>query len=87
MTTVIRMPKNITTLAQYKDWVKSVNNGKQELEVWMKRRTSYYPYAFTVERVKENNDKVHYLISDTISWGFAYVKSFNRIFTFKIRTY
>lgn len=78
-----KMPNNIHTLEQFNEWVKSISNEKQDLEIWMKRRTNFYPYDFT----KINGeDKVHYLISDSLSSGTSKVKNFNRIFKFQIRT-
>ncbi len=57
-------------------------NDTQELEVCMKRRKGYFPYALT-----EHKGKIHYLISDGISWGYSSINQFNRIFLFRIRTY
>jgi energy-coupling factor transporter transmembrane protein EcfT len=83
----ISMPKTITTLEKYNEWVKSFETPTQELEVSMKTR-SYYPYSMSVVHTHpEKGDKVDYLISDSVSTGYAYVKNFNRCFSFKIRTY
>lgn len=83
MITEIKMPKCIKTLTQFNDWVKSLSNPNQDLEIWMKRRTNFYPYDFTEMNC---DDKVHYLISDSISSGTAKVKNFNRVFKFQIRS-
>lgn len=39
MITEIKMPNEIETLEQFNDWVKSMPNENQDLEIWMKRRT------------------------------------------------
>lgn len=83
MISEIKMPNEIETLEQFNAWVKSMSNEKQDLEIWMKRRTNFYPYAFTKIN---SSDKIHYLISDSISSGVSRVKNFNRIFKFTIRT-
>ncbi len=82
MITEIKMPKEISTLEKYFEWVKSFTNEKQDLEVWMKRRTSYYPFDFR----NEDDNRVSYLISDGISRGCSNIKNFNKIFKFQIRT-
>jgi hypothetical protein len=81
MITEIKIPNGIETLEQFNEWVKSMSDEKQDLEIWMKRRTNFYPYDFTIQ-----GDKVHYLISDGISSGRSKVKNFGRIFKFQIRT-
>ena len=75
---IIKMPKEITTYSQYEEWVKSQAN----LQVSMKQRTNFYPYAFTIEN-KEGTE-VDYLISDSVSRGRCKVKNFNRVFKFQI---
>lgn len=82
-----KLPNEVITLEQYDDWFKQMNESHQgNFEVEMKQRASFYPYAFTVIRKVESKglmvDKVHYLISDTVSTGIAKVTSFNKIFNF-----
>lgn len=79
----VKMPKDIKTLEEFNDWTKSMSTETQDLEIWMKRRTNFYPYAFTK---LEFGDRIHYLISDSVSYGISHVKNFNRIFKFQLRT-
>lgn len=80
----IKLPKDILTLEQFEEWVKNQNTNNQELEIQMKRRTNFYPYHFTK---LEFGERVHYLISDSVSTGISHVKNFNRIFTFKLNKF
>jgi hypothetical protein len=81
--TEIKMPKEISNLKEYLEWVKSMNTENQDLIVCMKRRTNFHPYAFT----EEENGMIDYLIDDTVSRGFCSIKRFNQVFKFEIITY
>lgn len=83
MITLIKMPNTIESLEQFNEWVKSLDTPTQELEIWMKRRTNYYPYYFTYS---PDGDTIQYLISDGISRGECKIKNFNKVFKFQLRT-
>ena len=80
--TEIKMPKEITTLEQFLAWCKSQDTDIQEFEIVMKRRPNFHPFSFSKHR-----DKIHYLIDDGIASGYSRIENFNKIFTFRIRTY
>ncbi len=83
MRTEIKMPKNITSMADYYDWVKSFDTETTELDVRMKRRTNFYPYDFRFEK----DGKVEYLISDSVSYGCCKISNFNMVFKFEVVSY
>lgn len=83
MRTEVKMPKTITTMAEYEEWVNSFNTERQDLEIRMKRRSNFYPYSFAFEK----DGSVQYLISDGVSYGRCKIINFNRVFRFTLLTY
>jgi hypothetical protein len=81
---LIKMPSNIKTLEIFKEWSESFNTPKSILEIRMKRRQQFEPYHFTKYKNTDSihGDKVHYLISDSVSTGVCHIRNFNRIFLF-----
>lgn len=76
-----------------KDWTttSSVNKGFTKGLAWNILAANFdtneeHHILAKTSMIREFGDRIHYLISDSVSYGISHVKNFNRIFKFQLRT-